>query len=134
MVSPCPPRCPRHGGGRSLGEALSVAAGSLPLVIALAAELLGQPGDVVPGLQALGHQPGLAGLQVDGEAEGVEVEEAPLVLLAHAAALAGAQALAAQIGAGRHVDDVVAQGPLHVVLQPQAHLLQWHAVSQPCCS
>ena len=59
---PARPGVPGTGGvRRSLSEAPSVAAGSLPLVIALAAELLGQPGDVVPALQALGHQPGLAG-------------------------------------------------------------------------
>lgn len=119
-------------GGGSLGKALGVTAGSLPLVVALAAELLGQFGDVLPRLQALSHQPGLARVQVNGEAGGVEVEVALLVVLAHAAALAGAQGLAAQVSAGRHIDDVVAQGPLHVVLQPQAHLLQWRLVSQPC--
>lgn len=116
----------------SLGKALGVTAGSLPLVIALAAELLGQSGDVLPRLQALSHQPGLASTQVDGEAGGVQVEVALLLVLAHAAAPAGAQGLAAQVSTGCHIDDVVTQGPLHVVLQPQARLLQWHSVSQPC--
>lgn len=116
----------------SLGQALGVTAGSLPLVIALAAELLGQFGDVLPRLQALCHQPGLGSPQVDGEAGGVQVQVALLLVPAHAAALAGAQALAAQVSTGCHIDNVVAQGTLHVVLQPQAHLLQWHSVSQPC--
>lgn len=102
----------------SLGRVLGVTVGSLPLVIALAAELHGQFGDVLSRLQALSHHPGLARTQMDGEVGGVEVEVALLVVPAHTAALAGAQGLAAQVSAGCHIHNVVAQGSLHVVLEP----------------